>query len=150
MSVVEDYPVFTKNPQDALDALLGPSVSQEARLAALEQEQAQRVAQLHHAADLRHEGRVRLARQRLIDGVVDIAGCRQESAAADAALAVERRDVPPETSRVDLRDGTYAVTALAGYAFRDEWITAREKEAAAWTQATVTIEQPDGGIDDDE
>ncbi len=148
MSVVEDYPVFTKNPQSALHDLLDPSPSQEARLDAVDQERTQRVAQLLHAADLRHERRANLARQRYYDGFVDIVGCRQEITAADAALAVERRDVPPETSRVDLRDGTYAVTALAGDAFRDKWITSREKEAAAWTQAT--IEQADGGSDDDE
>jgi len=150
MSVVEDYPVFTKDPQKALHVLLDPSPSQEARLDALEQKQAQRVAQLLHAADLRHERRANLARQRNYDGVVDIVGCRQEIAAADAALAVERRDVPPKASRVDLRDETYTATALAGTAFRDKWITAREEEAAAWTQATGTIEQADGGSDDDE
>jgi len=148
MSVVEDSPVFTKDPESALHDLLDPSVSQEARLNALDQEWTQRVAQLQHAADLRHERRANLARQRFSDGYVDIVGCRQEITAADAALVVERRDVPPKTSRVDLRDGTYAVTALAGDAFRDKWITSREKEAAAWTQAT--IEQADGGSDDDE
>jgi len=148
MSVVEDYPVFTKDPESALHDLLDPSVSQEARLNALDQEWMQRVAQLQHAAELRHERRVHLARQHLIDGFVDIVGCRQEIAVADAALAVERRDVPPKASRVDLEDETHAVGALATDAFRDKKIALWEKQAAAW--APATIEQADGGSDDDE
>lgn len=149
MVSVEDYSAFTKDPQKALDGLLEPSPSQEERLNALEQEQARRVAQLRHAAALRHERRVNLARQRNYDGVVDIVGHRQEIAAADAALVVERRDVPPEISRGALRDETYTATALAGTAFCDMWIAAREEEAAVWTPATATRGQADGGSDDE-
>jgi len=148
MSVVEDYPVFTKNPQSALHDLLDPSLANQSRLDALEQEWTQRVAQQLHAAELRHEGRVRLARQHLIDGSVDIVGCRAEKAAADAALAIERRDVPPKASRVDLEDETHAVLAETKDALHDKRITAWEKQAAAW--ATGTIEQADGGGDNDE
>jgi len=137
MSVLQGYPTTLNTPQNALQALLQPSRAQQARLDALDQVRVQRMARAAQAAELRHEARMRLARQRLIDGVVELAAYRDEVAAADKAMWDEQSDVPLAINRADLQDEAHAIAAAAKDAFYDKRIAALEKQAAAWTPAAV-------------
>lgn len=144
---VRDYPTTQTAPQSALQALLAPPAPVRARLDTLDQARAQRISQVHHAAELRHETRCRTARQHLIDGDVDLAAYREEIAGAGEALDTEQGDVPPTVSRADLQDRALAVAAEATARFYDQAIVALEQQHAAWTPQTV--EQTEGGNDDE-
>lgn len=145
---IRDYPTTQDAPHNPLQALLQPPTPIRQRLAVLDAGREQRISQLHRAASLRWESRGRLARQRLIDGSLDIHGYRQEVAGAQAAREVEEQDVPPALDRAALEERAYAVAMEAVGAFYDRAIIGLEHAYAVWTPASV--EQADGGDDDDE
>jgi len=137
MNTVQEYQTTHSAPQSALQSLLRPTRAQEARMGAFELVRSRQVAGLHHAAELRHETRVRLARQHLINGDVDLTGYRTEIAAAGEALDNEKRDVPPSGGREVLIEHGYAVAVEAFVSDIDRALDVREKQAAAWTPAAV-------------
>lgn len=137
MNLVSEYPRTQDAPQSALQSLLRPTRAQEARMVALDQQRAQRIAQVAQAAELRHEARGRLARRRFAVGVVDHAVYRGEVTAADEALAAEKRDVPPAGNREALIEHGYAVAAEAFVSDLDRALDAWERQAAAWAPAAV-------------
>ncbi len=141
--MVQEHHRTQNAPQSALQSLLRPTRAQEARIDALDQQRAQRIAQVAQAAEVRHEGRLQLARRRFADGVVDHAVYRGEVTAADEALGAEKRDVPPADNREALIEHGYAVAAEAFVSDMDRALDVREKQAAAWTPAAV--EQAAGG-----
>lgn len=144
---LRDYPSTQDAPQSALQALLQPSTPIRQRLAALDDAREGRISQLHRAASLRWESRGRLARQRMIDGSLDIMAYRGEIAAAEAARQLEELDVPPVVDRAALQERAYAVAKEAVAQFYDSVIVTMEQQQSAWTPASV--EQAEGGSDDD-
>jgi len=145
---IRDYPANQTAPQNPLQSLLQPSTPIRQRLAALDAAREARIVELHHAASLRWESRCRLARQHLIDGSVDIQHYRQEIADAEAARQREEQDVPPAVDRAALNEKALAMAQEAASRSHDADLSAFEKEQATWVPAT--IEQADGGDDDDE
>jgi hypothetical protein len=141
-----DYAPAQPAPQSALQSLLQPPMPIRQRLAALDASRETRISQLHRAASLRWESRGRLARQRLIDGSLDIHGYRREVADADAARASEELDVPPQVDRAALQERAYAVAQEAVARFYDEAIVRLEQVYTSWTPAT--LEQAEGGDTD--
>ncbi len=137
MNMVLEHTGTQGDPQNALQALLRPTIAQEARMVAVDLVRAQRIAQVAQAAELRYETRKRLARQRFADGVVDHAVYRGEVAAADEALDTEKRDVPPAGNREALIEHGYAVAAEAFVSDIDRSLDVWEKQAAAWAPAAV-------------
>jgi len=144
---IRDYPANQTAPQNPLQGLLQPSTPIRQRLAALDAAREERISQLHRAASLRWESRCRLARQRMIDGSLDIAAYRGEIAAAEAARVIEEADVPPLVDRALLQEKGLIVAQEAFARYFDATIVELERQHAAWTPATV--EQADGGSDDD-
>jgi len=144
---VHDYQTNHSAPQSALESLLQPSTPIRQRLAALDAAREARVVQLHRAASLRWESRGRLARQRMIDGSLDITAYRGEIAAGDAARVIEEAEVPPVVDRATLQERAYAVAMEAVARFYDGAIVTLEQQHSVWTP--MALEQVGGGIDDD-
>ncbi len=144
---VHDYQPHYSAPQSALESLLQPSTPIRQRLAALDAARDARVEQLHRAASLRWESRGRLARQRMIDGSLDITAYRGEIAAADAARVIEEADVPPVVDRALLQEKAMVVAQEAAARWYDQAIVRLEQQHSAWTPAS--LELVDGGNDDD-
>ncbi len=144
---VHDYQTHYSAPQSALESLLQPSTPVRQRLAALDSAREARIVQLHRAASLRWESRGRLARQRMIDGSLDITAYRGEIAAADAARVIEEADVPPVVDRALLQEKAMVVAQEAAARFYDAVVVDLERQHSAWTPAS--LEQADGGNDDD-
>ncbi len=144
---LRDYPSTQDAPQSALQSLLQLSTPIRQRLAALDAAREARISQLHRAASLRWESRGRLARQRMIDGSLDITAYRGEIAATDAARVIEEADVPPTVDRALLQEKALIVAQEACARHFDSAIVELERQHAAWTPTTV--QQADGGNDDD-
>ncbi len=89
----------------------------------------------------------RLARQRMIDGSLDITAYRGEIAAADAARVIEEAYVPPAVDRALLQEKAMVVAQEAAARFYAAAIVELERQHSAWTPAAV--DRADGGNDDD-
>ncbi len=144
---VHDYQTHQPAPQNALESLLQPSTPIRQRLAALDSAREARIVQLHRAASLRWESRGRLARQRMIDGSLDIGAYRREVAEAEAARQREEQDGPPVVDRAALQEQAIAVAQEAVARWYDQAIVRLEQQHSAWTPVSVELAE---GRNDDE